>query len=106
MEQNRRMSFVALSRFTVANGMTQQVKDAFRSRPGYVESAPGFLRMDVISPVSNSDEILLITYWTDQGSYETWHKSDAHHQSHKFIPKGLKVVPGSTRIEFYEHVSS
>jgi heme-degrading monooxygenase HmoA len=100
------MSFVALSRFTIANGMAHEVKEAFRSRPGYVNSAPGFVRMDVISPVSNTDEIWLITYWTDQLSYETWHRSDAHRESHKFIPKGLKVVPGSTKVEYYEHVSS
>jgi len=86
--------------------MTAEVKQAFRDRPGYVNSASGFLRMDVLSPHTNPDEIWLITYWTDQQSYETWHRSDAHRQSHKFIPKGLKVVPGSTRVEFCEHVSS
>ena len=41
--------FVALSWFTVANGMADQVKDAFINRPHLVDTAPGFLRMQVIT---------------------------------------------------------
>jgi heme-degrading monooxygenase HmoA len=97
---------VAISRFTVANGMTREVKDAFRNRPGYVNDKPGFVKMDVISPVDNPDEIWLVTYWTDRASYDSWHSSPDRRQSQQFIPKGMKVVPGSTSITFYEHVSS
>ena len=49
--------FIALSQFTVANGMTEQVKDAFTRRPHLVDDAPGFLRLEVISPLDNGDEI-------------------------------------------------
>jgi heme-degrading monooxygenase HmoA len=98
--------FVALSKFEVANGMTEQVKEAFVNRPHLVESAPGFTRMDVISPLDYPDEIWLITYWTDEGSYKTWHHGELHRESHKWIPKGLKLVPRSTQVRFFEHVSS
>ncbi len=98
--------FVALSKFTVANGMTPQVKEAFANRPHLVDSAPGFLRMDVISPLENPDEIWLITYWTDETSYRIWHRSHEYHESHKGIPKGLKLVPKSAHICFFEYVAS
>jgi heme-degrading monooxygenase HmoA len=98
--------FVALSKFTVANGMTPQVKEAFANRPHLVDSAPGFLRMDVISPLENPDEIWLITYWTDENSYRIWHRSHEYHESHKGIPKGLKLVPKSAQICFFEYVAS
>ena len=98
--------FVALSKFTVANGMTPQVKEAFANRPHLVDSAPGFLRMDVISPLENPDEIWLITYWTDETSYRIWHRSHEYHASHKGIPKGLKLVPKSAQISFFEYVAS
>jgi heme-degrading monooxygenase HmoA len=39
--------FIALSRFAVANGMADQVKEAFMHRPHLVDDAPGFLRMQV-----------------------------------------------------------
>ena len=98
--------FVALSRFTVANGMTAQVKTAFVNRPHLVDGAPGFLRLDVISPLDNPDEIWLITYWTDEASYKVWHRSHEYRASHKGIPKGLKLIPKSAQIQFFEHVAS
>jgi len=97
--------FVAMSRFAVANGMGDDVKEAFRQRPRLVDDAPGFLRMDVISPQHAPEEIWLITYWTDRDSFLAWHHSPAHKLSHKFIPKGLKLDPKRTRIEHFEHVT-
>jgi heme-degrading monooxygenase HmoA len=98
--------FVALSQFVVANGMTDQVKQAFRNRPHIVESAPGFVKLDVISPFDNPDEVWLITFWTDEASYRTWHRSHAYHVSHGQIPKGVKLVPRSAQIRCFEHLAS
>ena len=98
--------FVALSRFVIANEMDSAVKEAFRNRAHLVDSTPGFQRLDVISPVENDKEIWLITYWDDKQSYDTWHKSHMYRDSHAGIPKGLKLVPGSAKISFFEHVAS
>jgi heme-degrading monooxygenase HmoA len=98
--------FIALSQFTIANEMTEQVKDAFARRPRLVEDAPGFLRLEVISPLDNRDEIWLLTYWSDEESFKAWHHSHLYHDSHKGIPKGLKLVPQSVRLRFFEHVAS
>jgi len=100
------MPFVALSRFVVANGKTEEVKGAFANRPHLVDSAPGFLRLEVLSPRDNPDEIWLLTYWTEEAQYTTWHRSHQYHESHKGIPKGLKLVPKSAQIRFFEHVAS
>lgn len=98
--------FVALSRFTVANGMTQDVKDAFAARPHRVEEAPGFVRLEVISPLDNLDEIWLLTFWSDEQSFRAWHKSHMYRDSHKGIPKGLKLVHQSFKLRYFEHVCS
>ena len=99
-------SFVALSRFTVANGMTPQVKDAFVNRPHLVDSAPGFLGMEVLSPLDNADEIWLLTRWADEASYRRWHGSHVYRDSHQGIPKGLRLVPGATSVRLFERVCS
>lgn len=101
-----RPGFVALSRFTVANGMTDRVKQAFFDRPHLVDSAPGFLRMDVMTPLDSPDEIWLMTFWSDEESFKVWHHSHLYRESHAGIPKGLKLVPGSTHIRYFEHVCS
>jgi heme oxygenase (mycobilin-producing) len=97
--------FVALSRFTVAR-MTDEVKQAFQQRPHCVENATGFVRMEVLSPYDAPDEIWLITYWDNESNYRTWHRSHLYQESHRGIPKGLRLVPNSVSIRFFEHVAS
>ena len=101
-----RTGFVALSKFAVANGMTAEVKEAFRARPHLVDSADGFVKMEVLSPMDQPDEIWLITYWRDEASYKVWHTSHMYRDSHRGIPKGLKLRPSETQIRFFEHVAS
>jgi heme-degrading monooxygenase HmoA len=101
------IGFVAMSRFVVATrDLTPAVKEAFARRPHLVDGAPGFVRMDVLSPIDAPDEIWLLTYWRDEGTYRNWHRSHLYHESHGGIPRGLKLVPGTTILRTFEHVAS
>lgn len=93
---------VALSRFTIANDMSEEVRAAFRQRPHLVDEAPGFLGMEVMSPVDRQAEIWLVTRWRDETSYQSWHRGHDYHAAHKGIPKGLKLVPGSATVRLFE----
>ncbi len=97
---------LVLSKFKVANEMSDAVRRAFVDRPKMVEGAEGFLRLEVVTPKDDPDEFWLMTYWTDVESYSRWHKSDAHHQSHRGIPKGLRLDPSATEIRVFDHVCS
>lgn len=99
-------AFVALSRFTVANGMTAEVRQAFLDRPHLVDGAPGFLRMEVLTPLDKPEEFWLITWWSDEGSFQAWHGSHHHHDSHRGIPRGLRLVPGETQVRYLEQLCS
>lgn len=103
---NRVSGLMVLSRFVIANDMVEEVKAAFRDRPHLVDSEPGFRRMEVISPVDRPQEIWLLTFWTDEASFRAWHHSHLYQESHRGIPKGMKLVPGETSISHFEHVSS
>lgn len=94
--------FIALSCFTIANDTSEDVRAAFRARPHLVDSADGFVGMEVMSPVGNQDEIWLMTRWRDQDSYTAWHRSHEYRESHKGIPKGLKLVPGSAVVRLFD----
>ena len=95
----------AISKFEIQNGLEEEVKNAFKNRPGLVEKAKGFLKMDVLSPLNKPAEIHLITYWKSEEDFEYWH---LHHlkESHNNIPKGLKLVPKSWELTKYEYISS
>lgn len=94
-----------VSKFEIENGMEAQVKEAFRNRPGLVEQAKGFVKLDVLSPLHNPAEIHLITYWENENDFNHWHQNHLK-ESHKDIPKGLKLVSKSWELSKYEHVSS
>jgi heme-degrading monooxygenase HmoA len=98
--------FVALSRFVIRNEMHGEVRAAFLNRPHLVDDAPGFLRMEVLSPQEDNHEIWLMTFWTDQESFRAWHHSHLYRESHKGIPRGLKLVPQSVELRFFEHICS
>jgi len=98
--------FVALSRFVIANGLVAEVKSAFRNRPHLVDQVSGYLRMEVLSPQETPEEIWLVTFWANEASFRDWHHSHLYQDSHKGIPKGLKLIPGETSMRFLELVAS
>lgn len=87
-----------ISRFRVANGMEADVARAFQQRPRAVEEASGFLWLEVFVDRADPAVFYLVTRWTDLESYERWHASPAHRDSHAFIPKGLKLAAEWTRL--------
>jgi heme-degrading monooxygenase HmoA len=95
---------LVLSRFRVANGREADVREAFLKRPRLVEGAPGFLGLEVFSDPGDAAVFHLVTRWSDRGSFEAWHGSEAHRRSHRWIPKGLKLDATFTRVEVLERV--
>src|SRR5664279_3423858 len=89
---------VAMSTFRVANGLEAQVAEAFLKRPRLVECVRGFLGMETFISTKDVAVFHLITRWTDADSFHVWHRSAAHHESHEFIPKGLKLDASYTQL--------
>jgi diguanylate cyclase (GGDEF)-like protein len=87
-----------ISRFRVRNGLEEEVRSAFLHRPRLVEKAAGFCGLDVLTDAENPSVFLLLTRWTDEESFRSWHRSEAHHQSHQLIPHGLKLDSSFTSL--------
>jgi diguanylate cyclase (GGDEF)-like protein len=87
-----------ISRFRVRNGSEDEVRDAFVNRPRLVERAAGFRGLEVLTDAADPAIFLLVTRWTDEACYQSWHKGEAHHESHRMIPKGLKLDAAHTQI--------
>ncbi len=97
---------LAISRFKVANGMEAEVREAFLNRPGFVDAATGFLGMETYTAKTDASIFYLVTRWSDQDSFHTWHHSKQHHESHRFIPKGLKLDGSYTEVTELERIDS
>jgi len=88
-----------ISWFRVANQLSAAVAQAFRERPHLVENAKGFVGIEILRDAADPSIFCLFTRWDDLPSYQSWHSSPAHHESHRGIPKGLKLDPAYTKIE-------
>lgn len=99
-------TFVSISKFRVANSMQSEVKTAFQFRPHLVDGAPGFIRMDVLSPAEDDAEFWLVTYWETEESFRVWHHSHLYRESHAGIPKGLKLDAAATELRGFRYVAS
>lgn len=98
-------NFLALSKFKIRNGMAGEVRDAFLQRPHLVDTARGFVRMDVVSPTTDESEFWLLTYWRDEQSFREWHRSHLYRESHAGIPHGLKLVPEETELLTFRYIT-
>ena len=97
--------FTAISSFEIQNSMEDEVKEAFIKRPKLVENFEGFLGLQVLSPVEKPSEIWLLTHWKDEATFITWHKQHLK-AAHVGIPKGLKLVPHSFKLRFFNHITN
>ena len=96
--------FVAMSRFRVIAGQEGMVREAFQQRSRLVDADPGFIRLEVLSPDARANEFWLMTFWRDQGSFDRWH-ADHLRASHAWVPRGLKLEPGSRSLTYMELVA-
>lgn len=97
--------FLAISRFSIANDMGKEVRDAFRLRPHLVDRVRGFIRMEVANPTDNDQEFWLLTWWQEEVDFQAWHRSHAYRDSHQGMPKGLKLDPERTKMMYFKVVA-
>ena len=102
--QRGRSVILVVSRFKAQAGLEEAVRQAFRDRPRLVDHAPGFLGMEVFTDAADPAVFCLVTRWADLASFDAWHESEAHRLSHKYMPKGLKLVPGFTQVSRLERL--
>jgi signal transduction histidine kinase/heme-degrading monooxygenase HmoA len=95
---------LAVSRFRVANGFEQAVTVAFADRPRLVDAWPGFLGLETFTDTDDATMFHLVTRWTDREAFHSWHGSSAHRESHKWMPKGLRLDPSCTQLVEWERI--
>ncbi len=93
----------ALFRFTIENGRESDVRADFVTRAREVERVPGFLGLEVFQ---NGTTFVLLTRWTDEQTFRTWHDSAQHCESHPLIPPGINLDPAETLMVVGERIDS
>jgi heme-degrading monooxygenase HmoA len=89
-------ALVALRRFDVAKGTEAEVKAAFRECLTLVDRVAGFVCMEWLCSLERPREIWLVAHWRHACGRHAWHHGHADRDSHRSIPKDLKLVDRDT----------
>jgi heme-degrading monooxygenase HmoA len=76
------MQYVVANRVSVKPEYRADFEARFRRRAGEVDKQPGFVRMEILRPVSDDGLYIVLTHWADQAAFEAWMQSDDFKAAH------------------------
>ena len=81
-------AFVAHSEIRVPQAGAVELIAAFQQRLGEVETWPGFERLEVWQDERDDGRFVMVSWWDDKDSFQTYMRSESHDRSHARIPGG------------------
>jgi len=94
--------FVAMNRFTIAEGRGAEFERMWRERESHLDAVPGFVQFALLKGDEPGDYVSHTT-WASREAFMAWAQSDAFRQAHAARPAD-GVVTGHPRASFYEAV--
>ena len=91
--------YVSLSRLRVPGERAPELVAAFRRRAGLVDSADGFVDLQVWQSDRDPEELVMVSRWRDREAFKTYMRSDEHRHSHERIEPGLQAAIKLERLE-------
>jgi len=91
--------YVSLSRLRVPPERSGQLVSAFRRRLGAVDSAEGFVDLQVWQSDRDPGELIMVSRWRDRAAFKTYMRSADHKRSHDRIPADLNEAITLERLE-------
>ena len=90
-----------MSRLRVRPERAEDLVHAFRRRAHLVDTADGFLDLQVWQSDRDPEEVLMVSRWRDRDAFRTYMRSEAHAVSHARIDPALQEA---IRLERLEHL--
>ena len=93
--------YVSLSRLRVSADRADELVSAFRARAHLVDTADGFVDLQVWQSDRDPEEVVMVSRWRDRTAFQTYMRSDEHAISHGRIDDDLQRA---IRLERLEHL--
>ncbi len=77
---------VVQNRIFVSPGREAEFEARFAGRAHLVEAAPGFVRNEVLRPITDGAPYVVMTHWEDRPSFEAWVQSPSFREAHGRMP--------------------
>jgi heme-degrading monooxygenase HmoA len=93
--------YVSLSRLRVDEARAPELVRAFRRRAHLVDSADGFVDLQVWQSDRDAGELVMVSRWRDRDAFKAYMKSEEHQVSHDRVDADLDAA---IRLERLEHL--
>lgn len=93
--------YVSMSHLLVDEGSTQELIETFRNRAGRVDSASGFVDLQVWHSDRDPSRMAMVGRRHDRDSFKAYMRSDDHRFSHERISPGLA---SAIKLERLDHM--
>jgi heme-degrading monooxygenase HmoA len=90
--------YVSMSHLRVDAGRAGELVEAFRNRIGLVDSADGFVDLEVWQADSDPCELIMVSRWRDREAFKSYMKSQEHQRSHERVDPDLQDAIKLTRL--------
>jgi heme-degrading monooxygenase HmoA len=101
--------FVAVNYISCTDGYRERFETLFSSRAHAIDRAPGFRHMSVLRPACAGGDYLVVSFWKDRASFESWSKSPEFLEGHRRGFADIKQArergeqpPMTSRMETYD----
>jgi heme-degrading monooxygenase HmoA len=91
--------YVSMSRLRLPEAHVPELLEAFNDRAGLVDSAEGFIDLEVWHSDRDVEEVIMVSRWTTRAAFTNYMKSNAHRTSHDRIPPALKALITLERLD-------
>ncbi|ODR82362.1 antibiotic biosynthesis monooxygenase [Haladaptatus sp. W1] len=93
---------VVENRLFVAEEYADQFVERFRNSMGEVESQPGFVKFELLTPARpDTDSYVAQTYWESMADFEAWTDTDAFREAHADRPP-REMFTDKNQLEVHE----
>jgi heme oxygenase (mycobilin-producing) len=91
--------YVSMSRLRVPADRADELVRAFRARVGLVDSAAGFVDLQVWQSDRDEGELIMVSRWRDRAAFRDYMRSAEHRVSHDRIDPDLQAAIKLERLE-------
>ena len=93
--------YISMSRLRVPADRAEALVHAFRGRVGLVDSADGFVDLQVWQSDRDEGELVMVSRWRDRAAFTAYMRSEDHKISHRRIDQDLQAA---IKLEALEHM--
>ena len=100
------MHYVVANRIFVKADYCEEFEQRFRERAGQIDKQLGFVRMEILKPVSESTPYVVLTYWQDESAFKNWVGSEDFKLAHQNPMSKDAFLDGGSLEQFEVIISS